>query len=198
VLSLTRRVGQKILIGDDVTLKVLSIQGGKVRIGIEAPRELPVHRAELVERVEEENLRALNQALSEKVAEGLQITFPEGLFGLRRHTDWVLCDLHEDNPIRCLVSVSDPSVQLLVLDADLALPDYPVAAAVEAHGADEECAVAVVVTVPAKGGAATANTLAPLVIGLESRRGRQLVLERTGLGVGTIIGQAAPATAAMG
>lgn len=48
MLVLTRKRGQCIRIGEAITIKVLAIQGGQVRIGIEAPREIPVHRAERV------------------------------------------------------------------------------------------------------------------------------------------------------
>ncbi len=49
MLVLTRKCGQCIRIGEAITIKVLAIQGGQVRIGIEAPREIPVHRTERIE-----------------------------------------------------------------------------------------------------------------------------------------------------
>jgi carbon storage regulator len=47
VLVLTRRGGQSIIIGDDIELTVLSIEGNKVRLGIQAPLSVPVHRTEI-------------------------------------------------------------------------------------------------------------------------------------------------------
>jgi carbon storage regulator len=47
VLNLSRKVGEKIRVGDDVTLSVLEIRGDRVRIGVEAPREVSVLRGEL-------------------------------------------------------------------------------------------------------------------------------------------------------
>jgi carbon storage regulator len=47
MLVLTRKSNQSIMIGDDVEVSVLSIMGEKVRIGIQAPREVPVHRMEI-------------------------------------------------------------------------------------------------------------------------------------------------------
>ena len=47
MLVLTRKSNQSIMIGDDVEVSVLSIMGEKVRIGIQAPREVPVHRTEI-------------------------------------------------------------------------------------------------------------------------------------------------------
>jgi carbon storage regulator len=47
VLHITRLAGQKIMVGDDVVLHVLEVAGGSVRIGIEAPRAVPVYREEI-------------------------------------------------------------------------------------------------------------------------------------------------------
>ncbi|MGE0790448.1 MAG: carbon storage regulator [Sandaracinaceae bacterium] len=192
MLTLTRRAGQTILLGPDIQITVVSVAGGRVRLGIRAPRSVPVHRLELVERVAEENRAALARSVEEGVAAGAQIAFPEGLFGLRDHDAWLLCDFDVESPIRCLVSCRDPEVQLLVVDAETAWPGYPLDAARAAFGSDEETAVALIVTVPADGSSARANLLAPLVIGLESREGRQVMVERPGLEVAAPIGAAVP------
>jgi len=54
MLILTRKVGEVIMIGDDIVVKVLGVRSGQVKIGIEAPRDLPVHRHEIFERIKEE------------------------------------------------------------------------------------------------------------------------------------------------
>ena len=52
MLVMTRRIGERIVIGSNVTLTVLSVQGNQVRIGIDAPRNVPVHREEIYRRIE--------------------------------------------------------------------------------------------------------------------------------------------------
>jgi carbon storage regulator len=58
VLILTRRVGECLKIGDDVTVTVLGVKGGQVRIRIAAPRETPVHRKEVYERIQAQDAAA--------------------------------------------------------------------------------------------------------------------------------------------
>lgn len=50
MLILTRRTGESLIIGDEVTVTVLGIKGGQVRLGIEAPRDIAIHREEVAER----------------------------------------------------------------------------------------------------------------------------------------------------
>lgn len=54
MLILTRRVGEAVVIGDDVTITVLAVRGSQVRIGVSAPKELTVHREEIYERIQRE------------------------------------------------------------------------------------------------------------------------------------------------
>jgi carbon storage regulator len=54
MLILTRRVGEIVRIGDDVTVTVLSVKGTQVRIGIDAPKTVVVHREEIFERIQRE------------------------------------------------------------------------------------------------------------------------------------------------
>ena len=76
MLVLSRRAGESIVLGDDITVTVLEVRGDVVRIGIDAPRSLKVHRAELLEQLEESNRQAaspsddlvaqLSQALTDR------------------------------------------------------------------------------------------------------------------------------------
>ena len=52
MLILTRRVGESLMIGDDVTITVLGVKGNQVRIGVDAPKEVAVHREEILNRIE--------------------------------------------------------------------------------------------------------------------------------------------------
>lgn len=54
MLVLSRQVEQTIMIGDEIEIKVVSIRGGKVRLGIAAPKDVPVHRREVYERIGQE------------------------------------------------------------------------------------------------------------------------------------------------
>jgi carbon storage regulator len=58
MLILTRRVNETLMVGDDVTVTVLSVSGNQVRIGVNAPRHVPVHREEIYEKIKHEQASA--------------------------------------------------------------------------------------------------------------------------------------------
>jgi len=62
MLILTRRVGEALKIGDEVSITVLRVKGDQVRLGIEAPKSVTVHREELAERLEREASAARSEA----------------------------------------------------------------------------------------------------------------------------------------
>ena len=68
MLILTRRVGESVMIGDDVTVTVLGVKGSQVRVGINAPKQVPVHRQEVYDRIKAANgvgaAEAINGAFS--------------------------------------------------------------------------------------------------------------------------------------
>lgn len=54
MLILTRRVGETLCVGDDITVTVLGVKGNQVRIGVNAPKEVEVHREEIKQRIDKE------------------------------------------------------------------------------------------------------------------------------------------------
>jgi carbon storage regulator len=65
MLIITRRPGEKIMLGDDIVVHVMEIVGNSVRVGIQAPRSIPVYREEIWNAVREENQAAAGAAPSE-------------------------------------------------------------------------------------------------------------------------------------
>jgi carbon storage regulator len=67
MLVLTRKSDEKINIGDDVVVSVLEIKGSQVKLGIEAPKGIAVHRSEIYERIQDENLLAASVVAADLV-----------------------------------------------------------------------------------------------------------------------------------
>jgi carbon storage regulator len=65
MLILTRRVGETLMIGDNVTVTVLRVKGNQVRLGVNAPKDVSVHREEIFERIQQEEAGG-NKDITEK------------------------------------------------------------------------------------------------------------------------------------
>jgi len=70
MLILTRRVGETVMIGNEVTVTVLGVKGNQVRIGVNAPKDVAVHREEIYERIKREENDGHSTGSAEKVVDG--------------------------------------------------------------------------------------------------------------------------------
>ncbi|NJD68683.1 MAG: carbon storage regulator [Candidatus Methylomirabilota bacterium] len=93
MLILTRRTGEAITIGDAIVIGVLEVRGSQVRLGISAPAEVAVHRAEIHERIREANCHAGSVALSQADALSERPSAPSSRSGPRqiRHLRYPKC-----------------------------------------------------------------------------------------------------------
>ena len=60
MLVLTRKLGEKIQIGDDISIVIMELKGKQVKLGIEAPSSVKVHREEIYQKIQDENIKASN------------------------------------------------------------------------------------------------------------------------------------------
>lgn len=109
------------------------------------------------------------------------IEFPNGIIGFPDAKRFLILEHGENTPIRWLQAVERPEIALVIIDPLPLVEDFPVerirkeSADLEL-GDEEELAIAAVVTIPPAPQTPTVNLLAPIVIGVESRKGKQVVL----------------------
>ncbi len=65
MLVLTRKVGESITIGDDISVRVLEVNGQNIKLGINAPRSVSIHRQEIYDKIKEENISSVQSSPSE-------------------------------------------------------------------------------------------------------------------------------------
>ena len=78
MLVLTRKTGEKVNIGDDIVVTIVEVGKGSVRLGIEAPKHITIHRHEVYEKIQEENLMAA-KGVSDDVANAARILRERGI-----------------------------------------------------------------------------------------------------------------------
>jgi carbon storage regulator len=71
MLVLARKVGQSIVISDNIELLVIEVRGDQVRLGIDAPKSIPVYRKELLDQIKAENIRAASDVGVDTVSKAL-------------------------------------------------------------------------------------------------------------------------------
>lgn len=118
--------------------------------------------------------------------------FPSGLIGLSRHKRFVVLEFAQDVPLGWLQSVDDPNFGLPVAEPGIFVHDYSVEAGsseVSELGLEspEHCAILIVTTIGAGGMLVTGNLRAPLLVNVEKRIGRQVVLEREDLDLRALV-----------
>ncbi|MCL4510621.1 MAG: carbon storage regulator CsrA [Bacteroidetes bacterium] len=80
MLVLTRKLGEVIKIGDKIKVVVVSVEGGSVKLGVEAPEEIPVHREEIYQKIAAEN-KAASAQLDREKAKSVKNILSTGSFG---------------------------------------------------------------------------------------------------------------------
>jgi carbon storage regulator len=78
MLVVSRKPGERLLIGESVEVTILSVRGDQVSLGVSAPREVPIHRQELLERIRRENQRAATLRADELAAMGATLRARQG------------------------------------------------------------------------------------------------------------------------
>jgi len=98
MLILTRRVGEKVMIGDNVTVAIIGVKGNQIRIGIRAPKDVTVHRQEIYERIRDASIAGVYGSRSHRSRSASLQSIP----GAASSVGSALRDEHESSRARKL------------------------------------------------------------------------------------------------
>jgi len=180
MLVLRRNIGEEIVIGENIRIVVLGVHTGTVRIGIEAPAEVPVHRAEVYARIREENRAGSSiEHRAENEAPPEPFFFPRGIAGFS-HAHRFAVLYPGRGKVACLQALDAPEVALLVTSWDESRLGAPPKLPPDARKAlDAACSDAITWLIVLNPFAdpewLTANIRAPIAICECTRRGVQIV-----------------------
>ncbi len=198
MLVLTRKVDESITVGTNITVTVLEIRGNQVRLGIEAPKQMPVHRTEVFRSIVDQNMEAAKtpQDLSVRlktsrfgeieIDQTRALHFAEGILGFPEQKKYVLLEHKPGSPFCWLQSMESPDLAFVMVDPLIVKPKYLEGLSpsdrrwFETEEGVPKAVFALVTIPPGRVDRMTANLLGPVVIDLTTRAARQVILANSG------------------
>ncbi len=194
MLVLSRKAGESVRLGDEIRITVISSSAGHVRLGIDAPIQVGVHREEVYQRIAAENVQASPASRSpaessprveNRHPDPEQIPVPdvlefEGLPGFPEARRFALVDDDHGAPFAWLVSLEFRELAFVVAPPAWFFPDYdprPSAHQLRAIGADGLDDVELWATATLTEGAATLNLAGPILVHRRTRHAVQAILD---------------------
>jgi len=181
-------------IGPDVCVRVQSLSGGQVRLTIEAPDDVPVHREEVFKRIAEANRSSASDAaggeMSERVViasrrfghietEASELIHFDGLPGFPQARRFLLMQHDGETPFAWLVCADEPDLGFVVANPWQFFPDYRPeldASHLRGVGAEVEADLELLTIADVRSNEIHLNLAAPLLLNASTHRGRQLIL----------------------